>query len=242
MATKQIRRALTKIIEKKFHNQAGIRHLDMGAGVGGFTKEIKDACNLQTEACDYHNDRFEPTDIECKKVDFCKETLPYEDNSFDLITSVEVIEHLESYANLIEEAKRILKPGGLLILTTPNILNMNSRVSYLLTGFQQMFAPIPMKNEECYSTGSHISPIHYFFLVHALYERDFKNIDFHSDKVQRSSFGKWLACLPLLMVSRPLYFWKQSKKRLAAENMKYIKDMFSFKMLTSRTLIVTCEK
>ncbi|ACS80710.1 class I SAM-dependent methyltransferase [Maridesulfovibrio salexigens] len=241
MATKQIRRALTKIIKDRFSGQTGIRHLDIGAGVGGFTKQIKDACNLDTEACDFHSERFEPTDITIKKVNVCKEKLPYEDNSFDLVTSVEVIEHLDSYENLIGEAKRVLKPGGLLILTTPNILNMNSRISYFLNGFQQMFAPIPMKNEEHYSTGSHISPIHYFFLVHALTEKDFKNIDCHSDKIQKSSFGKWLTCLPVLALSKVLFFMKQKKKHLSEDNMKYVNDMFSFRMLTSRTLIVTCE-
>lgn len=242
MATKQIRRKLTEIIKNKFSGKTGVKHLDIGAGKGGFTKQIKDACNLNTFACDFHSDRFEPKDILIEKVNVCKDKLPYQDNSFDLITCVEVIEHLDSYDHLIEEAKRVLKDDGLLILTTPNILNMNSRVSYFLNGFQQMFAPIPMKNEEHYSTGSHISPIHYFFLVHALAEKDFGHIKFYSDKVQKSSFGKWLFFYPLIKLGRFFFFRKHKKRHLAESNIEYIKDMYSFRMLTSRTLIVACDQ
>lgn len=48
--------------------------------------------------------------------------LPYEDNMFDLITCTEVIEHiLPKHMELfLSELKRILKPGGRLLLTTPN--------------------------------------------------------------------------------------------------------------------------
>lgn len=46
--------------------------------------------------------------------------LPFEDNSFDLIWCSEVIEHLEDPFHFKKEADRLLKPGGMLALTTPN--------------------------------------------------------------------------------------------------------------------------
>ncbi len=241
MATKQIRKKLTEIIKNHFPSQSKIKYLDIGAGKGGFTKQIKEACSLDATACDFHSERFEPQDIPIDKVDVCEGKLPYQDNSFDLITCVEVIEHLPSYDNLLNEAKRILKNGGLLIITTPNTLNMNSRISYFLNGFYQMFAPIPMKNEEHYSTGSHISPIHYFFLIHSLVEKNFTNIHFHSDKIQKSSFGKFIFFYPLLAISKFLFLYQHRKKHLSENNIAYVKNMFSFKMLTSRTLIVSCK-
>jgi len=46
--------------------------------------------------------------------------LNFPDSTFDLISAFEIIEHLEDYNRAISEFKRVLKPGGLLILSTPN--------------------------------------------------------------------------------------------------------------------------
>ena len=48
-------------------------------------------------------------------------TLPYENNSFDVVTMFDVIEHIEDIHELLEtEIQRVLKKGGLLIFQTPN--------------------------------------------------------------------------------------------------------------------------
>lgn len=48
--------------------------------------------------------------------------LPFPDNIFDAVTMIELIEHLtmEQTHELLAEARRVLKPGGLLVLSTPN--------------------------------------------------------------------------------------------------------------------------
>ncbi len=47
--------------------------------------------------------------------------LKYPDNHFDYIVSFQVIEHIEEDVRLIEEMSRVLKPGGVMVMTTPNI-------------------------------------------------------------------------------------------------------------------------
>ncbi len=47
--------------------------------------------------------------------------LPYPDNTFDYIVSFQVIEHIEEDEALVKEMQRVLKPGGVMIMTTPNI-------------------------------------------------------------------------------------------------------------------------
>lgn len=48
--------------------------------------------------------------------------LPFNDNEFDVIVSFQVIEHIVDYEKYMNELKRVLKPQGIVIFTTPNAL------------------------------------------------------------------------------------------------------------------------
>ena len=58
--------------------------------------------------------------INIKTGDFDKDKLPYEDNFFDIIYSKSLMEHLSNPENFLEEAYRILKPGGKIICMIPD--------------------------------------------------------------------------------------------------------------------------
>lgn len=63
--------------------------------------------------------------------------LPYDDASFDTVLLVEVIEHLENHRIALSELARVLKPGGVLLLTTPNIMRLTSRFHFFLSGYHK---------------------------------------------------------------------------------------------------------
>ena len=48
------------------------------------------------------------------------EGLPFEDESFDLVAASDVVEHVEDTERFVSECARVLRPGGLLFLATPN--------------------------------------------------------------------------------------------------------------------------
>jgi len=81
--------------------------------------------------------------------------LELEDESFDLIISLETIEHLYNPNQYMAELNRMLKKNGLLILSTPNIHNIFSRILFLLTGKLHWYRDWMTRD-----LGGHVTPIY----------------------------------------------------------------------------------
>jgi SAM-dependent methyltransferase len=60
-------------------------------------------------------------------------TLPFRAAVFDYVLSREGIEHLEHQIGFVRECARVLKPGGCIVITTPNLMHLSARLSQLLT-------------------------------------------------------------------------------------------------------------
>jgi len=75
---------------------------------------------------------FDPANPDLKHKNYPART-PLNDNSVDIVFATEIIEHLSNPGPLIEEAFRILKPGGVVVVTTPNITRIGN-IFKLLAG------------------------------------------------------------------------------------------------------------
>jgi ubiquinone/menaquinone biosynthesis C-methylase UbiE len=56
------------------------------------------------------------------------ETLPFDNSTFDLVITLHMIEHLPAPELFLKEARRVLKPGGFLVLATPNSSGIGARL------------------------------------------------------------------------------------------------------------------
>jgi ubiquinone/menaquinone biosynthesis C-methylase UbiE len=66
--------------------------------------------------------------------------LPYRDDSFDVLTSFNLLEHLIETQLYLSEIFRVLKPGGYAILNTPNLASWHN-IAALVLGFQPFSGP-----------------------------------------------------------------------------------------------------
>lgn len=69
--------------------------------------------------------------VRAKACDLNVEPIPFDDGSFDLIFAGEVIEHLIDTDGFVRELHRCLRPGGHLIVTTPNLASFENRARIL---------------------------------------------------------------------------------------------------------------
>lgn len=98
--------------------------LDLGCNGGHGTSIIGKACSHVTgvdvspAAIAAAQAKHASDKVEFRLVDGI--SLPFPSQSFDLVTSCQVIEHLAEYEAYLGEIRRVLKPGGLLLVTTPN--------------------------------------------------------------------------------------------------------------------------
>ena len=118
------KKSLKMISTIAFNNESVF--LDAGCGDGKFLMELKSMIGekLKYEGCDYSEYRCEQARQNTRsiihQINFESQTdLP--NSYFECVYSGEVLEHLYNPDNMIVEINRILKPGGKLILTTPNM-------------------------------------------------------------------------------------------------------------------------
>lgn len=123
---------------------SNIRILDLGAGEGALSQRLIDL-GYNVLAADINQDDFKCHDATFLKVDFNNEQeigelqKQYKEN-FDIVLGVEVIEHVENPWEYVRLLKSLLKPGGLILITTPNTASWYSRLMFLRSGRFHQFS------------------------------------------------------------------------------------------------------
>lgn len=112
--------------------EIGGEALDVGCGVGEFLG-LLNAQGIHAVGCDGNEEQVRcvrSLGFQAEVVDL-EGRLPYPDERFELVTCLEVIEHVARAERLLEEIARILVPNAYLLLSTPNFAFWRQRLRHL---------------------------------------------------------------------------------------------------------------
>lgn len=119
-------------ISKFISSDTGSSLLDIGCGTGSFLFHCERKFSFaQLHGLEYDDRLVKQAITNLSRAEISQgnaEKLPYEDGSFDVITSFQVIEHVANPNTMLSEIKRILKPNGIVLITTPNLQGLGRRI------------------------------------------------------------------------------------------------------------------
>ena len=130
---KRIDDKLHAIIVNRFGDK-NLKILELCAGKGNLTRALLESGFRNIEALDIYPENFQIPEVTCHRGNL-NDPLPFGEESYDLVIVEEGLEHLDYQYRFAAECNRVLKTGGSLLLSTPNIQNFASRIKFLFTGF-----------------------------------------------------------------------------------------------------------
>lgn len=215
------------------------RILELTPGEGNLTRKLMELGYTQIEAMDIHPENFKMEGVKCHHGNL-SQPFPFKDEGFDLVISVEGIEHLENQYQFASEINRVLKTQGHAVITTPNIVNFASRLRFLFTGFYAL-ATRPSSEFEKNWVVEHIYPITFWQLRHILHTSGLFIQDLATDKIRNS------AKLGVLFYPFTLFFsWlalrKEADTRQRRVNMEILRQMHLPPLFFGRTQIAIAQK
>jgi len=127
----------------KSHGIKANKILDAGGADGSFTLSIAKTVGAQeiwiADISELALHRAKEKGINVVRVDLSSERLPFPSESFDLVSAIDLIEHLFDPDHFLSEVHRILRPNGSFVLSTPNLAFWGNRL-LLLLGYQPLMS------------------------------------------------------------------------------------------------------
>jgi len=214
------------------------RVLDIPAGAGQVTEAMRAQGHEVVPAdINEHDASFVHADMTRR--------LPFEDQSFDIVICLEGIEHVQRPHDLLGELLRVCKVGGQVILSTPNVSNMFSRVQFLFTGTMHQFHFSQLRDlaPNAADDRFHISPVGLDWLTHDGRYWGAEVAEVGRDKVKR------VLMLPVFAVVYLLgWFWMwrlyvgKGRPELRDRNRVMFRRASSMQATLGRSLIVRFKK
>ena len=227
-----------KVVFQLINKDTNAKIVDIPSGYGAFVLRLKDNGFKDVVAIDIENilkiehDRFSTGDM--------TKDLPMKDNSVDTLVCIDGIEHIDKQFKFINEVGRVLKVGGELIISTPNISSLRSRWRWLMTGHHNKCkSPLDENNP---NPLHHIGMISFPEMRYLLHTNGLVIKDVTTNRIKPIS---WIYAifLPFSYLYTTLTYKKTGRKDgTKSINKEIKKSMFSYSVLFGETLIVKAEK
>lgn len=222
-------------------NTQGKTVLDLSCG-GGDTAVMLARLGFRVVATEYGRPRQMPNGVARVGGVDLNAFLPFRAATFDAIDLVEVIEHIENQPQLIREIARVLKPMGVVLISTPNILNLMSRVRFLFTGFLRgRVRPAHYTSKP--GQAPNIYLLHFYELYYLLFHYGFEITELRKSRVKFAA--RLFTCLlwPLMWMFSLLTVIRAEKDPIQrGYNWRILSYLFHPALLLSDNIIVKAKK
>jgi len=233
--------AVHDTIESILSGGLGGRLLDIPAGEGALARRLA-RVGYQVSCADLYPEIFKADEFEIKQADLDGQ-LPYKDASFDCVVCIEGLEHIENPANAIREFSRLVRQGGTLVVSVPNIMNIEERFKWLISGHTSHFKPltagvletIRKDHPNTEEVALHVNPIGYSEIRYLLEKNGFELERAYRDKPKANSW----AFRPVVGLIRLISRFSPESKRKARWTDELNSDEV---LLGGNTLILKAKK
>jgi SAM-dependent methyltransferase len=224
--------------------------LDLGAGEGYFTRAlsaerarrgIKPGAGL--EASDIERGSFSAEGVRFTRAD-ANQGLPYPDASFDAVVAIEVMEHTRAPYAVLGEIARVLKPGGIVVFSVPNVGHLGSRLHFLASGHYQMFPSPSTAPKNGGRLCGHVAPLPFQYWHYGLRLAGFSSIALHGDRLKKNAAALAVLLWPWLQLTTAAHLRRLSRHDppLYAETADVARAANGWTALTSRSLVLSAVK
>lgn len=228
-----------EIIQTLAKTKECVKILEIGPGSGALAEKITAALeehhiNYLYECGDIEPHQINDRDIgiHCLFMDAQKEFNL--EKKYDLIISVELIEHIENPFHFIRQVALSLEENGQLLLTSPNILSLLSRQRFFLTGCYDYFR---RPYNEYWLNMGHVNPINPIQLVYVLRKNGF---DVAEIGTAAAKFESYLLApfVPLMAIFSFIhYILREKGNSQRKRNRQLLKFVLSPALLFGKTAI-----
>ncbi len=164
------------------------------------------------------------------------EGLPKSFGTYDCILSCEGIEHFGNPLLFLRSIHAHLAPGGMVVITTPNVWYPEAKLQFWLRGFYPGFPCLAGKIKP--GTHMHITPWSFPHLYLYLKLAGFADVELHAENMSVARhFWEWPLALP-----QRLYCRSKAKKASDPETKKFWETAGSGPSVFGRHLIVTARR